>query len=93
MFRPHMLIGRLFSYISLELTVPTGREYIPGVVKWGDSSVGAGFCGVPEKENSYLGAIDPAKAQAEAKLRADYAAGAASNYYIAKDGGIKHKRG
>jgi hypothetical protein len=36
-------------------------------------------------------AADPAKAEAEAKLRADYAAGAASNYYIAKDGGIKQK--
>jgi hypothetical protein len=53
MFRPHMLIGRLFSYISLELTSPTGREYIPGVVKRGDSSAGAGTRGVPEKANSY----------------------------------------
>jgi len=41
------------SHISLELTVPTGREYIPGVVKRGDSSTGAEICGVPGKANSY----------------------------------------
>jgi hypothetical protein len=35
------------------LTSPTGREYIPGVVKRGDSSAGAGIRGVPGKANSY----------------------------------------
>jgi hypothetical protein len=38
-----------FPYTSLELTVPTGRGHIPGVVKRGDSSAGAGICGVPGK--------------------------------------------
>jgi hypothetical protein len=36
-----------------ELTSPIGREYIPGVVKRGDSSAGAGIRGVPGKANSY----------------------------------------
>jgi hypothetical protein len=49
-----MRFGFPFPHISLELTSPTGREYIHGVGKWGDSSAGAGICGVPEKENSYL---------------------------------------
>jgi len=33
--------------------VPKGREYIPGVVKRGDSSTGAVIRGVPGKANSY----------------------------------------
>jgi hypothetical protein len=45
--------GRPFSHISLELTVPSGRKYIAGVVKRGDSSAGAGIRGVPEKAISY----------------------------------------
>jgi hypothetical protein len=42
-----------FSYISLELRSPSGRKYITGVVKWGDSSVGAGIRHAVEKANSY----------------------------------------
>jgi len=53
MFRSHPRFGRPFSHISLKLTVPTGREHIPGVVKRGDSSAGAGIRGVPGKTNSY----------------------------------------
>jgi len=41
--RSPLRFGRPFSQISLELTVPTGREYIPGVVKREDSSAGAGI--------------------------------------------------
>jgi len=41
------------SDIPLELTLPKGREYIPGMVKRGDSSAGAVIRGVPEKANSY----------------------------------------
>jgi hypothetical protein len=51
--RSPLRFGRPFSHISLELTVPTGREYIPGVVKREDSSVEAGIRGEPEKANSY----------------------------------------
>jgi len=36
-------VGRPFSHISLKLTVPIGLEYIPGVVKRGDSSAGAAY--------------------------------------------------
>jgi hypothetical protein len=53
MGRSHLRFGRPFSHISLELTVPTGREYIPGAVKWGDCSAGVGIHSVPEKANSY----------------------------------------
>jgi hypothetical protein len=53
MGRSHLRFGRPFLPFSLELTSPTGREYIIGVVKWGDSSAGAGIRGVPEKANSY----------------------------------------
>jgi hypothetical protein len=42
-----------FSYFSLPLTLPSGRKYIPGVVKLRESSVGAGICGILEKANSY----------------------------------------
>jgi hypothetical protein len=35
------------------LTLPSGWEYIPAVVKGGDSSAGAGIRGVTEKANSY----------------------------------------
>jgi len=41
-----------FSNYSLELTVPTGREYISGVVKRRDPSAGAGIRGVSGKANS-----------------------------------------
>jgi hypothetical protein len=51
MGRSPLRFGRPFSHISLELTVPTDRDYIPGVVKRGDSSAGAGIRGVPEKAN------------------------------------------
>jgi hypothetical protein len=53
MFRSLQCFGLPFSHISLELTSPIGREYIPGVVKRGDSSAGAGIRGVPGKANSY----------------------------------------
>ena len=36
-------VGRPLSHISLKLTVPAGREYIPAVVKRGDSSAGAAY--------------------------------------------------
>jgi hypothetical protein len=42
-----------FSHISLKLTLPSGREYIPGVLKRGNSSAGAGIRAVPGKANSY----------------------------------------
>jgi hypothetical protein len=35
------------------LTRPTDREYIAGVLKWGDSAAGAGIRGVPGKANSF----------------------------------------
>jgi hypothetical protein len=41
-----------YSHIPMELTSPAGRTYIPGVVKRGDSSSGAGIRGVPVKVNS-----------------------------------------
>jgi len=53
MDRSPLRFGLPFSHISLELTSPTGRKYIPGVVKRGDSSAGAGIRGVPEKVISY----------------------------------------
>jgi len=36
-------VGRPFSHTTPKLTVPTGREYIPAVVKRGDSSAGAAY--------------------------------------------------
>jgi hypothetical protein len=45
-----------WSHFSVSLTSPSGRKYIAGVVKLGDSSVGAGICRirrVPGKANSY----------------------------------------
>lgn len=36
-----------------ELTQPTDREYISGVVKWGVSAPGAGIRDAPRKANSY----------------------------------------
>jgi hypothetical protein len=33
MGRSHLRFGRPFSHSSLELTVPSGRKYIPGVIK------------------------------------------------------------
>jgi len=53
MFRAHPSFVRLFSRISQELTWPTDREYIAGVLKWGDSAAGAGIRGVPGKANSF----------------------------------------
>ena len=54
MFRAHPSFVRPFSRISQELTRPTDRKYIAGVLKWGNSAAGVGIRGVPGKANSYL---------------------------------------
>jgi len=40
-------------HFSVSLTSPSGRKYITGVVKQGNSSVGAGIRGVTKKGNTY----------------------------------------
>jgi hypothetical protein len=42
-----------FREFRKELTRPTDREHIAGVLKWGDSAAGAGIRGGPGKANSY----------------------------------------
>jgi len=63
-----MFFGLDFSHFSLSLTLPSGREYIPGVVKRGDSSAGAGTRGVSGKANSYPFSISDVKQAWERKI-------------------------
>jgi hypothetical protein len=48
----YAFLARL-SHFSVSLTSPSGRKYITGVVKLGDSSVGAGIRRVAEKGNTF----------------------------------------
>ena len=59
MFRAYPSFVRPFSRILQELTRPTDRGYIAGVVKGEDSAAGAGIRGVPGKANSYLNPGSP----------------------------------
>ena len=45
--------GSVFAFFVVIDQSPSGRKYISGVVKLGDSSVGAGIRGITEKRNTY----------------------------------------